>query len=109
MDSESAVNIFICLTLHLTLALFHLCFTLLSHLFRYYAALSLLASKCLFVSSYALMALCDLEDPGRGDPRLPHSAVLLPSHQGVAKRCWCFWWAFSLAAVLVGLLCQYLR
>ena len=84
VDSESAVNAFICLTLH-TLALFHLFFTLLSHHLRCYAALSLLVSKCLFVSSYALLAaLCDLGDPGWGDPRFPHSAVLLRSHQGLS-------------------------
>ena len=52
--------------------------------------------------------LCDLGDPGWGDPRFPHSTVLLCSH--------CVWQVmltlfvgFSLAAVLFGLPYQHPR
>ena len=73
----------------------HTCFTLLSHHFRCYAALSLLAAKCV---SWAVMpwrlALCDLGDPGWGDPRFLHSVVLLCSHEGMVWWWWWFSWAF---------------
>ena len=35
------------------------------------------------------LALCDLGDPGWGDPWFPHSAVLLHSHAGMAMWTWC--------------------
>ena len=90
VDSESAVNAFICLTRLLTLALFSPTFH------RFVSALLILRGVVVVsitsVNMWAVMpgrlVLCDLGDPGWGDPRFQHSAVLLCSHLGMARWCW---------------------
>ena len=66
---------------------FHIrsCFTLqfhcvsYSHHFRCDPALSVFASKCQGECHAVKAALCDLGDPGWGDPWFPHWALLLPT------------------------------
>ena len=65
--------------------MFHCPFHLSFHRSRCDTALSLFASKWLYVSCYALTAApCDLGDPGWGDPWFPHGALLLCSPWGMA-------------------------
>ena len=57
--------------------MFHCPFHLSFHHSRCDAALSLFASKWLYVSCYAYrLAPCDLGDPGWGDPWFPHGAFV---------------------------------
>ena len=44
------------------------------------------------------LALCDLGDPGWGDPWFPHSAVLLHSHNGMAMWFLCLWFPCCLVS-----------
>ena len=55
---------------HVSLSMFHCGST--SHHFRCDPALSVFASKCQGECHAVLAALCDLGDPGWGDPWFPH-------------------------------------
>ena len=88
---------------------FHAVFTL-SHHLSCYTALSLLAWKCfMIVSCYALMA-CSMWSRGSwlGDSWFPHSAVLLPSLDGMALcLLWfCFFYLFLGLAIPISKLIQ---
>ena len=65
--------------------LFHL--LLVFHHSRCDTASSLFASKCLGERYAWMAALCDLWDPGWGDPRFPHWALLLLSPSCMAPWC----------------------
>ena len=64
------------------------CFTFFRfHHSRCDTASSLFASKCLGERYAWMAALCDLWDPGWGDPRFPHWALLLLSPSCMAPLC----------------------
>ena len=73
-----------------------------SHHSRCDTASSLFASKCLGECYAGMAALCDLWDPGWGDPRFPHWALLLLSPSCMAPLCFSglslfcfFFWPYS--------------
>ena len=81
--------------------MFHFLFHLSFHHSRCDAALSLFASKCIWVRRYAIrLTPCDLGDPGWGDPWFPHGAVLLPSPACMAL--FVFWFLLLRCLVCFG-------